>query len=300
MNDIKFVNFIRESDGARYQLGDRLIETDIEGAGSVIIETFTAPRGIGHGDIITGSRIAARELLIRSETLSSDDGTARREIDYFFRVNQDYRIEISYKGTTRWIIGRLTVIDMPVINIYAPQVVELQFICANPLFRGMDTFNKNIANITPMWGWPIYSPEETYKPDQGNPDWPYGLFVTGWNITGVYDFTKNVFATNDGEFPSPPRINVLAISQVENFQISKGNEEFLRVNTTMAQGDIMIIDFGAETVTLNGNNIISLVDKDSIFWQIDVGGSNISYTADVGENSLEVSVYYEQLYKVGI
>lgn len=286
-NDLKFVKIIR-GDGAAFQFGDTFIETEIEGAGTITREIFSQPRGLGIGNIKTGARLPPRSLIIRSQSIGgSANDSNRRIVDSFFNDPEEaYRIEVTYKGVTRWIRGEIEVYHLPIDYVGAPQVFELELLCLDPLFRSMDEFGRDIAHITPMFGWPAFYPSE--MPDSKN---------AGGAIYGVYDFTRRVALKNEGDYPTKPHVTVTASDTVENFELVKSAAEYIKVIDTMQNGDVYAIDFENETITKNGVNINRLLDKNSSYFTIEKGGIEVQYNAAIGENSVAVSVYYNQLFK---
>lgn len=289
MSELKFVRIIRP-DGRVYDFGESFVESNIGGAGGLTREIYSEPRGIGHGNIITGSRIPPRELTIEADTMFTDDGTKRAELDAFFCYPEDdHRIEITYKGRTRWITGQIEIFDLPLDYVGAPQRFELSVICADPLFKSMDYFGKDIAQITGYWGFPIYSPIASDDP-----------YVTVGNITGIYDFSKQVFLPNDGDFYTFPLVEVIATDNVVDFEIFRSDKEFVRLDgpdSQLKNGDHLVIDFAEEIITRNGININQLINRNSTFFMIDRGGTTIQYKATQGDNSVRVSIYYYKQYK---
>lgn len=288
---------IERSDGKVFDFGIRFFETEIEGAGTLTREIYTEARGNGYGDIITGSRIPAREISISSDTMVTDKGNLRELADEFFRYPEDlYKITIQYKNSCRWINGYIQVFDLPLDYIGDPQRFNLSILCPDPLFRSVDEFGKDIRNITPHWGWPVFSPMAA-DGDYDDPEALSNPYVFAGNVAGTYDFAQAAYLANDGDFATAPRIVVTVTDQVENLKFYTSPEEYLLLETTITPGDEIEIDCNEETITRNGINILYLMTRDSTFFKIPQGGIDLYYSADLGSTAVHAIVYYNQLYK---
>lgn len=75
---------------------------------------------------------------------------------------------------------------------------------------------------------------------------------------------------------------------------------YVKVITTLSEGDVIEMDFTAmpPTIKKNGANCIGLCDKKSAFdeMMLDIGDTEVSYSADEGTNLVSVSIYYNKLY----
>lgn len=275
------------ADGARFVFENTFEETEIDGAGTLIREIYSEAKGIGNGNVKTGSRIPPRSIVISTCSVGADlNGENRRLIDTFVLPEEKYKLIVNYKGTERWIEGELEVMELPLEYIREPQQFNFNLYCVDPLFRSMDEFGKDIANITPTFGFPIMSPLPSVKP-----------YSFGGNVVGVYDFTRTVFIANAGDFETFPRIVVQASATVTDFCIRKNEKEYVKIIGNLVKGDVVEIDFGEQSVTKNGVNINRLIDRKSTFFMIDRGGVNVKYEAVQGDNSVKVSIFYNQLYK---
>lgn len=296
MNANGFVS-IERPDGRYFDFGVKYFEKSIEGAGILNREIYTEARGNGYGDIILGARIPAREINISSDTMVTDKGDLRDQVDAFFRYPEDlYKITIKYKNSQKWIKGYIQVYDLPLDYVGDPQEFNLSILCPDPLFRSVDEFGKDIANITAQWGWPVFSPmasDGDYDKTEAYSD-PY---VFAGNVVGIYDFTNSAYLNNEGDFPTAPRIEVTVTSPVTNLMFYISPEEYLLLETVIQIGDEIEIDCNEETITRNGINISNLMTRDSTFFKIPQGGVSLAYQADVGETAVHVRVYYNQLYK---
>lgn len=296
MNVNGFVS-IQRPDGKVFDFGVNYFETAIEGAGTLTREIYTEARGNGWGDIVTGSRIPAREINLSSDSMVTDAGNLRDLVDAFFRYPEDlHKITIKYKNSQKWIKGYIQVYDLPLKYVGDPQEFNLSILCPDPLFKSVDEFGKDIANVVPHWGWPVYSPMAA-DGDLTDTTALASPYVFAGNVTGVYDFTLSAYLQNNGDFPTAPRIVVTVTAPVENLKFYISDDEYVLLETTINVGDVIEFDFNEETITRNGVNISNLMTRDSTFFDIPQGGVEVFYQADVGETAVHAKVYYNQLYK---
>ncbi len=73
---------------------------------------------------------------------------------------------------------------------------------------------------------------------------------------------------------------------------------FMRVNVTMAQGDVLLIDTNErhQIITLNGENYYQHVDRRSEPFQLETGSNYLEYDADENYTNLDVNLYYTPKY----
>ena len=295
MNVEGFVS-IERPDGKVFEFGNGFYEIEIDGAGTLTREIYTEAKGIGHGAIVIGSRIPPRSMLISSDTFVTDNGDLRDEVDEFFRYPEDeHKIIVSYKNKTRWIKGQIEVFDLPLGYVGAPQAFNLSVLCTDPLFRSMDEFGKDIANILPMWGWPFFSPMN--PSDYNNPVASADPYVTKGNITGVYEFEQKAFLANDGDFPTFPRAVITTTAQTSHIILYVDEARLVIIEDTLNPSDTLEVDFGEETVFKNGVNINSKINRQSVFFSIPRGGIDFRYAASKNVSAIHVTIYYNQLYK---
>jgi hypothetical protein len=59
----------------------------------------------------------------------------------------------------------------------------------------------------------------------------------------------------------------------------------IKINTTLSNGDILVIDMKQRTVSLNGSNILASRDSSSSWWGLALGLNQIQLTTDSGANT---------------
>lgn len=254
----------------------------LDGFGTFENDISTAENAVGDGDIVTSSRIAKKDRSIAAKSrnpLLND--VLRREAVSFFNSKMTYKIYVTYMGVTRWCEGEIYKFNLPPGNVHREMTMSMTFLCPDPFLRSYEDFGKNIASVVPMAGFPYLCKKETG--------------VTG----GRFNFAKMVVLENDGDVNTYCKAVFWAKGIVKNPRLSIG-DAYVRVIDTMAEGDVIIMDFTANppTIKKNGLNFIGHCDKTSKFddMQLNVGDTEISFDADDGSNLLDVSIYYNKLY----
>lgn len=282
MTDLEQVaaRFVRQ-DGAELLVD----ETDwgltaIEGAAAPQYQVYTSDYAQGDGSLVTGRRVAARDLELAAAVMNAAANASLRSAALrFFRPGEGYRIYLTYLGVTRWIAGELTAFKAPSGPVADAQTFSAYFLCPNPFWQSVDDFGQDIAAITPRWGFPYMD-----HPALGQP-------------VAVANFAREVAFDYDGDVPAYFKATITCDGPVKNPRLVSGGN-FVRVLTELQQGDVLTIDFEAARVLLNGENILARVDRASNFaaMRMELGENRVSFAADVGENGMHVVIYYTKQY----
>ena len=254
--------------------------TGIDGAAAPGYQIYSSDNAVGDGSIITGRRVAARDLQLAAAVMrETDNAILRKAALSFFRPKVGYKNYLTYMGTTRWIAGELTAFKAPNTYVYQPQTFTAYFLCSEPYWQSVDDFGQDIAAITPCWGFPYMD----------HPD--FGVRVA------VANFAREVVFDYDGDVPSYFKATITCDGPVTNPKLVAGGS-YVRVITGMQPGDVLSIDPQAARVLLNGENVLVRVDRTSNFaaMQMGVGENRVSFAADVGENDMHVVIYYNKQY----
>lgn len=253
----------------------------LEGLAAASYEIFSEKRGAGDGDIITGSRVAARTLKIKGRNRNTTDNAINRaEAVAFFNPKMDYKVYITYLGRTRWITAKVKSVNCPFRNIYTLQQIEVEMLCADPFLLSVDDFGRDIAEETGRWGWP-YMDHPTY-----------GLIVS------TYLFDRMVHVNYDGDISAAPMMSIRADNKVINPKVMV-NGAYVRILQTLESGDEIKIETApTPTVEINGENALNKVDRSSNFagMRLRPGDNSVQFDADLGNNSMHVIVRYFKNY----
>jgi len=153
--------------------------------------------------------------------------------------------------------------------------------CSSPYLNSKDDFAKNIASIEPMAGFPYLCTAE-----QGSP-------------TGRFNFQKNVQVYNNGDIETYCKVIMDFKGEVLNPKFYV-NSNYVRIIDTLATNDQIIIDFTKRPPAIhkNGSNINFKCDKQSNFFgmQLNIGDNTIGFDADSGDDKMDVTVFYNNLY----
>lgn len=254
--------------------------TGIDGAAAPGYQIYSSDNAVGDGSIITGRRVAARDLQLSAAVMDAGSNAVLRKAALsFFRPKVRYKVYLTYMGVTRWIAGELTAFKAPNAYIGEPQTFAAYFLCTELYWQSVDDFGQDIAAITPCWGFP-YMDHPTF-----------GVRVA------VANFAREVVFNYDGDVPSYFKATITCDGPVTNPKLIMGGS-YIRVITEMQRGDVLSIDPQAARVLMNGENVLVRVDRASNFagMQMDVGENRVSFSADVGENDMHVVIYYNKQY----
>lgn len=275
------VKFLR-SDGRSMIIDDiTMLLMSAEGLDSPTVEVFSEKLAIGDGDLITGTRVGSREIEFKAKVkYASLNDTLRRAWTSFFTVRHTYDVYVTRTSPARYAPEcQLDSFKIPTENCGEPIEINVTLICPGGYWLSVDSFGKNIAGVEARAGWPWIAQSG------------YG------RIYGIYSYAGTVYIDNDGDADAYCQAVFVAQGDVTNPKLISG-DGYVRVLTSMAEGDVLIIDGKSKSVTLNGVNAATLLDKGSSFDGIvfGIGTNTIAFTADVGSNVVAVNVYYNKRY----
>jgi phage-related protein len=276
------VTFTR-SDGLVFVIDDKMLGvTELDGLGKPSIEIFTEKRAVGSGDLVTSKRLSSRSITVKATSRIHDRNSVLREIaSSFFSHMYTYDVEFQYDGIVRKATEcEIQGIDIPTDNIYKPFKMTVTVMATTGYLQGGGMNGQNLNEVRGGFGFPFVS-----LVDRG---FNYGLFL----------FNKKAPIFNDGAGPTYVKAVMTCRGEVVNPKLTHGNS-YIRIVKTMHEGDELVIDTEKRIVTLNGENVITLVDKRSNFqgMTIEVGNSEIGFDADSGDSLLDVSVYWAKRYE---
>lgn len=156
---------------------------------------------------------------------------------------------------------------------------------SSPFFEGLVEIRQDVSTEVGGFEFPLEFPVE-------------GLELSIRTI----NFLTNIY--NNGDVETPIRVNLRATGTVVNPVITNMDTgEFIRVNRTLSSGDILEVntEFGNKRVDIireNGDreNAFNYIDYKSTFFSISIGDTRLEYAAEVGENNLDVYIYYTPLF----
>ena len=115
--------------------------TGIDGAAAPGYQIYSSDNAVGDGSIITGRRVAARDLQLSAAVMDAGSNAVLRKAALsFFRPKVRYKVYLTYMGVTRWIAGELTAFKAPNAYIGEPQTFAAYFLCTEPYWQSVDDF----------------------------------------------------------------------------------------------------------------------------------------------------------------
>lgn len=290
------------SDGAELVLGDgpdgrtthwRLPVPDVEGMARLDASVSTSPNVLRDGSSVVSKRVEQAERTVRARYLGDDSQGARARAISFFDPRHSFAMHVTSMGRTVWCAGELDAFDCPFCHANMAPELTFTLLCPDPYWRDEDRNERPFGDAEGRMGWPYVS---HMARDPGRPfDHPAG-FVPGLL---VYDGLNTVY--NHGDVPTCYRVEIRAKGPVEEPCISKDGR-FVRLCTTLAKGDVAVIDFEASPpeVTVNGEQAIHLASRDSSFtgMRMQVGPNRFAFScADEAHRGLaEVRVLFDRKY----
>lgn len=157
--------------------------------------------------------------------------------------------------------------------------VELSLVCPDPYFRDVNPSKVNFMHPVPLLTFPFNS-------------------IAGGGITtGILTVTDTATLVNDGDVPVGIICDITASGgTVTNPRITM-NGQYVRVIKTLDIGDTLKINTiqGSKGISVNGVNRF-IFDRKSVFFQLPVGESTITISADAGVKDAKASFEYSFKY----
>jgi hypothetical protein len=161
--------------------------------------------------------------------------------------------------------------------------------------RGL-VFQKALVNLlcpNPFWKSTEITEEPTFEP-------LFSFPFEGMFQIGIQRDARII--VNDGDAPAPLQIEFHGPA-VNPIIINKTTGEFIKVNQTLQEGEVMKIDTtpGNKSVYFiqpdgTARNVFNWIDLNSSFFQLVVGENEIEYSADSDIQGAIVNISYRKLY----
>lgn len=259
--------------------------TILEGFSDVenIINTIKSPNQDGETE--TSSTLSSRNLVIQGEYYFENRQEGRNKLIKVFNPklsgvlryeNRNTIKEIKCKPEKTPVISSSRLSTVPfIINLYA----------ANPYWQDIEESKEDISTET------------------GNFEFPLHILPEGLELSiRTISFITNLY--NPGDVDTPIKVRLKATGTVISPIIENLNTgEFMRIKRTLLEGDALEINtaFGNKRVEIIKNdgsreNVFHYIDYKSTFFSLSGGDNTIKYDAEVGENNLDVSIYYTPNY----
>jgi len=245
-----------------------------------------------HGESGTGMRMDRRHIRlvgeIRKDTISRE--SAREILHNSFNPTLPGVLtsDNAQTGVHRHISCVLE--ELPTVE-WHPQkkclVFEIMLVALDPFWRGRP-LTVSIAQTLKRWSYPMSIPQR-------------GSVLPSTMVFGIHHATLETRFQNMGNvesgFTAEFRARHGTVTNPSIRDEETGNQ--IRLNYTMARGDVLIIEnyLHLKTIRLNGERAMHLLDAESTrFFLIQVGTNRIGYRADENVSNLEVRVRYTPEY----
>ena len=283
------IKFVKETTNEVLYVGAgydwRLQKNGLEGFAGFEANVSTSEDYSRDGGTTDNIRLSDKDRTIKICNINwRSNQTERAKAQRFFTYNTDYKIYITTEGVQRWVEGTLYRMQLnePTDEDYLLKAT-ISFHFDSPYLMSVDNFGRDIASLTPNFGFPWMSN------------------ISHGTAVGIFNFERSVILRNDGDNIAYPKIVVTFKAAVLNPVVSI-NEGFIRILGTFGVTDRITIDYTVNPPRIedNGDNIMGICDRASDFdnMYILIGENTVSFDADNGTDEMSVSVFYNRLYTV--
>ena len=295
------------ADGTRW----RVEVGSLEGFGGVSYDVSTRDYAQYDGSALLAERTPEQD---RTIVLVSrfDVEEARDEAMAFFIPRREYTVRCTLDGRTRHFVGRQYAMKVDLGSTNLPTRVTWTCLSTMPYWLSENEHSVNIAEASGRRGFPYASCRDRKATEPAaakamllaasatsttEPDHVAG-YVVG-------ETSHSVSLVNAGHVPTYPRFAVRCSGgSVERPRVEVKDHRgtavmSVAVGTTMADGDVLVIDFESRptAVELNGKNVSNLVVPGStLAASIGVGDYTVEWSADSGDAAMSVVPYIRERY----
>ena len=253
--------------------------TKIDGTGHIrqTVNTFKAPDQ--DGAFYISSTLDMRNIILEGRVLANTPDEA-----YALRQRFLHIFSPKLNGTLIYRNRQIAcVVEEAGFTVSTRQRIPNFFVsllCPSPFFETLDEVREELASWIPLFQFELEIPESGMEFGMRQPS----QIITVDNIGDVSCGCEIVFQAL-GTVTNPELLNI-------------DTGEYIRLLTTMNAGDELRVYThfaGKRVVSINGSvvtNAFSLLDTDSVFFQLAAGINTLRYDASVNMELLEVSIYY--------
>lgn len=251
---------------------------DIEGieASSYTINTISSEQD---GAIVTSTKIEPREITITGDIEKNKNETANRDkLIRFFNPKVTGELYITRNNIERKIQYRVSSLDFETNKLY--EYIQFTLVLEStedPYFEDANNRGSKLTLISPQFTFPLVIMQDRKK-------------IMGYKVYKPY-----MPLVNDGDKETGLEIVITASrGQMKNIKLTLNDNEYMQVNITLNQWDVLTINTNPrkKSVTLNGINIINKIDRNSTFFSIGIGKSILKYECDDGATNIDINVKF--------
>jgi hypothetical protein len=241
-----------------------------------------------YGSTVTGQRVEEREIQISGKINTKGDKAkdreARRELATVINPCNSGTLTYRYGTHVRSIAVKAESSPTFKSGVYTEFTATL--IAHRPFWTDSVATETDIATWESLWEFPIEIP-----------DTDGGMEFETRNASMIVE------VNNNGDVRNGMIVKFKASGTVVNpTLICADTGEYIKVNHTMQAGETITVNttYGNKSVMISDavseTDIISDLDIDSTFIQLEAGSNTFKYDADVGVTALETIVVCEHLY----
>lgn len=252
---------------------------DIQGieASSYTINTISSEQD---GAIVTSEKVEPREITITGDIEKNENESINREkLIRFFNPKTTGEMYITRNEIERKIQYRVSSLDFPTNKMYEYIGFTLSLECTeDPYFEDAKNKGNNLALISPQFTFPLVIRNA-----------PKGK-IMGYRVYKTY-----MPLVNDGDKETGLEIIITAKrGLMKNITLTLNNNEYMKVNVTLNQWDVLDINTNArkKSVALNGTNIINKIDRNSTFFTLKKGKNILKYECEDGATNIDIDVRF--------
>jgi len=253
---------------------------DIQGieASSYTINTANSEQD---GATPTSVKVEPREITITGDVEKNDRESENRDyLIRFFNPKQEGEMFITRNNIERKISYKVSSFDFVTNKMYSYIDFTLVLECVEePYFSDAKNRGNYLTLISPQFTFP--------------------LVINPTKIMGYKMFKPVMPLVNDGDKQTGIEIIVTAKrGKTDNIKLILNNREYIKVNTTLNQWDVLKINTNPrkKSVTLNGVNIINKIDRGSTFFNLKIGKNILKYECDDGSTNVDINVLFYRKY----
>ena len=252
---------------------------DIEGieASSYTINTINSEQD---GAIVTSEKVEPREITITGDIEKNENELKNRDtLIRFFAPKIIGEMYLKRNDVERKIQYRVTELTFDTNKMYEPIKFTLSLESTEePYFEDAKNKGNNLALISPQFTFPL-----VIRP------------LAKGKIMGYRVYKTYMPLVNDGDKETGLEIIITAKRGImKNITLTLNNNEYMKVNVTLNQWDVLTINTNArkKSVTLNGTNIINKIDRNSTFFTLRKGKNILKYECEDGTTNIDIDVQF--------
>ena len=257
-----------------------LTEGGLHGFECVGFDVTVSPYASQNGGYVRKRRFSERELSITFELERDAEKDTRALLISMLDPSKDYTLDVTLGGVHRT-IGVIPC-DEPIFSrptFCDLTEVTLSFVAPSVFFCGADSSSLKFRDCVPLLTFPMN-------------------FMEGAGLTsGVFrvNGSGSIYNPGDGECGITATVTARG-GRVVSPCISLG-ERFIRCPITLDESDVLVIDTRPKmkNITLNGERCF-IFDKRSSFFSLPTGESEISFSAEDGEEFADTVIEFTPIY----